>query len=264
VTGAELAPTTPSPEPASAVYPHRPRFLFVYGFLGGVLALAIAGVVVYAGRAITPAPTWSSWKPSGGGLGAAKQIADTVGKAYRLPNGDQLVDVIAKAPSIPGSSGATLPIHYYAVRGSQASGDQVFPVSSSDSMMFTLCGLGTSCSIASGKPSVARGTLVRREILELALYTFKYVGGVNNIVAFMPPKNGTATQYAVLLQKSTLKPELKEPLEQTLSSKTPLPAAIPAREVHVIDSTMESSVYTYGVSQTQTGDLVLVFKPLPA
>jgi hypothetical protein len=263
VTGTELATASPSPEPA-ILFPHRPRFLFVYGVLGAVLAGAIVLVVIYAGRAITPAPTWSSWKPSGGGLGAAKQIADDVGKSYRLPNGDQLVDVIAKAPSIPGSSGAILPIHYYAVRGTQASGDQVFPVSSSDSMMFTLCGLGTSCSIASGKPSVARGTLVRREILELALYTFKYVGGVNNIVAFMPPKNGTATQYAVLLQKSTLKPELKEPLKQTLSSKTPLPAAIPAREVHVIDSTMESSIYTYGVSQTQTGDLVLVFKPLPA
>jgi hypothetical protein len=268
VTGTELAATSPTPPPASApaaaLFPHRPRFVFVYGVLGAVLAGAIVLVVIYAGRAISPAATWSTWHPSGGGLGAAKQIADNVGKSYRLPNGDQLVDVIAKAPSIPGSAGATLPIHYYAVRGSQASGDQVLPVSSSDSMMYTLCGLGTSCSIASGTPSVARGTLVRREILELALYTFKYVGGVNNIVAFMPPKNGTATQYAVLLQKSNLKSELKVPLKQTLASKTPLPAAIPAREAHVIDATMESSVYTYGVSQTQTGDLVLVFKPLPA
>lgn len=268
VTGTELvtstpAPAAPPPERA-ALYPHRPRFLFVYGFLGTVLAGAVVILALYAGRAITPAPTWSSWHPSGGGLGAAKQIADTVGKSYRLPNGDQLVDVIAKSPSIPGSSGATLPIHYYAVRGINGGADQVFPVSSSDSMMYTLCGLGTSCSIATGKPSIARGTLVRREILELALYTFKYVGGVNNIVAFMPPKDGTATQYAVLLEKSNLKPELKVPLKQTLSSKTPLPTTILAREVHLIDATMESSVYTYGVSQTQTGDLVLVFKPLPA
>ena len=44
--------------------------------LGAVLALALVGVVVYAGRSISPGPAWSSWKPSGGGLGAAKQIAD--------------------------------------------------------------------------------------------------------------------------------------------------------------------------------------------
>lgn len=264
VTGTELATTASEPAPAAARYPHRPRFFFVYGLLGGVLAVAIGLVVVYAGRAITPAPTWSSWHPSGDGLGAAKQIADKVGKAYRLPSGDQLVDVIAKAPSIPGASGAAVPIHYFAVRGTKGSADQVFPVSSSDSLMYTLCGLGQSCSIAVGTPSVARGTLVRREILELALYTFKYVGGVNSIVAFMPPKNGTATQYAVLLQKASLKPDLKVPLAKTLSSKTPLPSAIPAREVHLVDAATEARVYTYGVSQTQTGDLVLVFKPLPA
>jgi hypothetical protein len=270
---ADVTPSDAGPAPAapslkdrarSAAGPHRPRFLVVYGLLGAALAAAIVLVVIYAGQSVSPAPKWSSWRPSGGGLGAAKQIAQNVGKSYRLPNGDQLVDVIAKAPSIPGSSGATLPIHYYAVRGTHGSGDQVFPVSSSDSMMYSLCGLGASCSIASGKPSVARGTLVRREILELALYTFKYVGGVNSVVAFMPPKSGSSTQYAVFLQKDSLKPQLKVPLSQTLSSKTPLPAQITPREVHLVDATTEPRIFTYGVSQTQTGDIVLVFNPLPA
>jgi hypothetical protein len=253
---AAAPPAAPTPQP------HRARFLVVYGLLGAVLALGIVGVVVYAGRAVKPAPTWSAWRPTGGGLGAAKQIADQVGKAYRLSNGDQLVDVIPKVPSIPGQGGAAVPIKYYAIRS--AAGDDVFPVSSSNSLMYSLCGLGQSCSIATGTPSVARGTLVRREILELALYTFKYIGGVNSIVAFMPPKNGTATQYAILLEKSSLESELREPLADTLGSKTPLASAIPAREVHVVDATTESRIYTFGVSQTQTGDLVFVFKPLPA
>jgi len=265
LTSGDAAVPEPAPAPkpvAEARMPHRHRFVFVYGLLGGVLAVAIAGVVVYAGRSINPAPRWSTWHPSGGGLGAAKQIADAVGKSYRLPNGSQLVDVIAKAPSVPGQSGP-VPIHYFAIHGAKGA-DQIYAVSSSDSIMFSLCGLGQSCSIATGKPSVARGTLVRREVLELALYTFKYVGGVKSIVAFMPPSTGTARQYAVFLQKNDLKNELKTPLAQTLSSRTPLPAAIPAREVHVIDATTESRVYTFGLSQAQTGDLVLVFKPLPA
>ena len=68
--------------------------------------------------------------------------------------------------------------------------------------MYSLCGLGTSCSIATGKASVERGELVRREILELALYTFKYVGGVKNVIAFMPPRPGDSPKYVVYLQKS--------------------------------------------------------------
>ena len=128
--------------------------------------------------------------------------------------------------------------------------------------MYSLCGLGTSCAIATGKPSAARGRLVRREILEIALYTFKYVSGIKSVVAFIPPSNGK--QFLVLLQKSDLSAELKTPLAQTLSAKTPLPAAIPAREVQLIDATTNSRVYTFGLSQTQQGDLVLVLKPLPA
>lgn len=271
----ELTPEAPHvPAPPSATQleqraklslgRHKPRFFFVYGLLGGVLAVAVALVVIYAGRAITPGPTWSSWKPSGGGLGAAKQIGDEVGKAYRLPNGDQLVDVIAKAPSVAPASNQSIPIHYVAVRGTASQGDQIAVVSSSNSVMYQLCGLGASCSIASGKASVARGTLVRREILELALYTFKYVGGVKSVIALMPPPAGTQPQYVIYLQKSDVSAELKQPLDRTLGSKVPLPAAIPAREVHVIDSVTEPRVYKFGFSQAQTGDAILVLTPLPA
>ena len=273
VTPSELPaePTTPAvPTQAQldhqarvALGRHRPRFAFVYGLLGGVLVLAVVLVVLYAGRAITPAPKWSSWHPSGGGLGAAKQIADQVGKSYRLPNGDQLVDVIAKAPSVSPSSGETIPLHYIAVEGTKGAGSKDYAISPSNSVTYDLCGLGSSCAIASGKPSVARGTLVRREILELALYTFKYVGGVDHVVAFMPPAS-TQAQYAIYLQKSDVAAELKQPLAKTLASKVPLPAKIPAREVHVVDSVTEPRVYKFGVAQAQTGDFVLVLTPLPA
>jgi hypothetical protein len=266
LTAPEAATPAAAPAPALslATSPHRPRIIFVYGLLGGVLAVAIALVVIYAGRAITPAAKWSSWHPSGGGLGAAKQIGDEVGKSYRLPNGDQLVDVIAKAPSVAPASSQSIPIHYVAVRGTGGKGDQVAVVSSSNSMMYQLCGLGSGCSIASGKASVARGTLVRREILELALYTFKYVGGINSVIALMPPPAGTQPQYVIYLQKSDVAAELHQPLSKTLASKVPLPAKIPAREVHVVDSVTEPRVYKFGFSQAQTGDAILVLTPLPA
>jgi hypothetical protein len=253
--------TQPSaPEPRAST-PNRFRFIVIYGILATVLGLGIAGIVIYAGRSINPGPTWSAWKPSGGGLGAAKQIADQVGGTYHLPSGQQLVDVIAKTPSVSPAD-QQIPIHYVAVRGAKGVVDQVLPVDSSNSLMYSLCGLGSSCSISTGTPSVARGTLVRREILELALYTFKYVGGVKNVIAFMPPTPGAQPTLAVYLQKNDFSQMLKHPLDQTLNAKVPLPSAITAKEQETIDSATQSRVYKFSLSQAQQGDAILVLQPL--
>jgi hypothetical protein len=262
-----LAPrveTAPGPAPAQEPrQPHRYRILAVYGILGLALAAAIVGVVVFAGREINSGPAWSSWKPSGGGLGAAKQIVEHVSPNYRLPDGNQLVDVIAKGPQV-SANGQSIPIPFIALRGPKGKVDQVMQVSNSDTFTFSLCGLGQSCSIATGKPSVERATLVRREILELALYTFKYVHGVKHIVAFMPPPAGTPPSYVVYLQRDDLKAQLNEPLTSTLKTKVPLPSQITPREQQRIDGITEPRIYKFGLSQTQQGDAVLVLAPLKA
>jgi len=244
--------------------PHRLRFSLIYGGLGAVLVGAIVVLVLYAGRSISPGPSWSSWKPTGGGQGAAKQIAEHIGQTYRLSTGDQLVAVIAKAPAVSPASTVSIPIHYVAIRGTKGRGDQIVQVSSSDSIMYSLCGLGESCAIAAGKPTVERGTLVRREILELALYTFKYVSGIKSVIAFMPPALGTQPKYVVYIQKGDVEAQLKSPLNKTLGKKVPLPTTIPAREVHTVDAVTESRVYSFSLSQAQQGDAILVLAPLAA
>ncbi len=253
-------PTLPTPPSAQ---PHRARFLAIYAILGLAVAAAIVGVVVYAGRAINPAPAWSSWKPSGGGLGAAKQIAQHVSPNYRLPDGNQLVDVIPKGPAV-SSGGQEITIPLLALRGPKGKVDQVEQLSAENTFTFSLCGLGQSCAIATGKPSVARAVLVRREILELALYTFKYVHGVQRIVAFMPPPAGTNPTYVVYLQKADLEHQLKQPLTQTLKPKVPLPAQITPGEQQRIDGITATRIYKFGLSQTQQGDPVLVLTPIKA
>ena len=252
-------PTPPSSQP------HRSRFLAIYAILGLAVAAAIVGVVVYAGRAINPAPAWSSWKPTGGGLGAAKQIADHISPSYRLPDGNQLVDVIPRGPSVT-SGGQQITIPLLALRGPKGKvlADQVQQLSSDNTFTFSLCGLGQSCAIATGKPSTERAVLVRREILELALYTFKYVHGVKRIVAFMPPPAGTPPTYVVYLQKSDLESQLHVPLTRTLSPKVPLPAQITPVEQQRIDGITATRLYKFGLSQTQQGDPVLVLTPVKA
>lgn len=253
-------PTLPEPRSSRR---HRRRFFVIYGVLGLALAAAVVGMVVYAGRSINPGPAWSSWKPSGGGLGAVKQIAAHVSPAYRLPDGHQLVDVIPRSSAVT-SGGQTIPIPLIVTRGVKGKIDQITQVGSSDTFMLSLCGLGANCAIATGTPSVRRGTLVRREILELALYTFKYVRGAERIVAFMPPPAGTTASYVVYLQKDDLKPQLHVPLMRTLGPKVPLPSQITAHEEQQIDALTETKVYKFGLSQTQQGEPVLVLDPLPA
>ncbi|HZR96596.1 MAG TPA: hypothetical protein VFA56_12935 [Gaiellaceae bacterium] len=267
ITRPDVSPVDrPAPTAPNGSRSHRRRFALVYALLALALAAAIVGIVVYSGRALNSGPTWSAWKPSGGGIGAAKKIADHVAPKYRLPDGNQLVDVIARGPSVSGTNGQAIAIPLIAIRGPKGKilPDQIVQTSSDNTLTYSLCGLGQSCSIATGKPSTERATLVRREILELALYTFKYMRGVKHIVAFMPPPAGTQPQFVVYLQKDDLKQQLHNPLTQTIPAKTPLPSQISPREQQRIDSLTLSKIYKFGLSQTQQGDPVLVLQKLNA
>ena len=260
----ETVPKTATPEPPRTTTPHRTRFLVIYGVLGAVIVAAIAGIVIFAGRSINPAPAWSAWKPKGGGLGAAQEIAAHVSAAYRLPNGDQLVDVIPKEPSVTSPQTGTVPIHYVAIRGRGGAADQIFPISSTDSVMYTLCGLGAACSIVGGKATPQRGQVIEREILELALFTFKYVPSIDNVMAFIPPKPGTATKYVVLLRRGDVADALKQPFTKTLSAKAPPSTGLPAQEVRVVAGATGRRVYTFGFTQAPQGDLVFALDPFVA
>jgi hypothetical protein len=153
----------------------------------------------------------------------------------------------------------SVPIHAISVQvnGSEADAQ----VDESDSLMFILCGSTASCAIGTGTPSIARGRLVRREALELALYTFKYVNPIKYIVAFMPPRKGQAAQYVVFYQRSDLQQELQRPLRQTLSSVTPRQDSITRKEVATIDRLTLPHTFKFALQQAQQGDAILVLTP---
>ena len=83
------------------------------------------------------------------------------------------------------------------------------------------------CSIASGQATEPRGRLVRREALEVALYTFKFVPSINSIVAFMPPPPGSTADDAPLpAEGRRSRSSSPQPLDKTLPLATPpLPTA---------------------------------------
>lgn len=257
----------PSPDTiADAGYtPHRFRFLTIYGILGLALGVGAAALAIglTSHGASRSSSSWSTWQPTGGGLGAAEQIAQHVAAQYRLPNDAQLDDVIAKAPSVTVTR-TTYTLGYIALRGTNGSADQVLPISGSNSVMYTLCGLGTACTISSGAPSVARGRVVLREILELALYTFHYDRGVDSVIALMPPRSAVAAPTVIYLRRGDLAAELSRPLGRTLSPQAPSASTMSAREQQFVDEATAGHSYSFSLARAQDGNTILILSPLAA
>jgi len=190
------------------------------------------------------------------------QIADHVSHEYRLnQHGSQLVAVVPSKPTV--TSGTTnIAIKAIAIRKAPQSNAGIEVLTSNKSEMYTFCGLGTHCSIASGTPTSLRGRLVRREALEVALYTFKFVPSIDSVIAFMPPAPNSSTSSLLFLRKENFKNELSQPLGQTLKLRQPpLPTQTDTVEANTIDQLTLSSIFSYELTALQTGGAALVLDP---
>jgi hypothetical protein len=277
-TGAVEAPATAPPAPLtrapsraerarSSVY--RLRFALVYVVLAAVVGGAIGAFVVLVSRPdAAPAAEWSAWKPSADASpeAKAKQIADHVSTAYRLPSGNQLAVAIVGPPQVSATDQSTIRVSAIAIRPDtsrgQAEENDIEIHEASNTLMVELCGLGERCSIAEGEPSVERHQLLRREALELSLYTFKYVDGIDAMIVFLPPRPDQDVGTAVYLRKSDLSEQLRRPLSATLSPETPTLGQMTPAETTTVEKLTRDRVYQYGITQAQDGSAILVLDPV--
>ena len=217
-----------------------------------------------------PAPVWSAWEPNGSETARVRQIADHVAKAYRTPKGEQLVVALGGPPTVTaGGSDSTspIPIRAIAVRPDTSTGqaeeDDIEIHDASNSMQFVLCGLGEGCAIDEGAPSQARHSLLRREALELALYTFKYVDDVDSVTVFLPPPpGGQSPATAVFLRRGDVKQELSKPLRRTISPGAPPLGEIPTGELQTLNRITLPRLYQFEYTQAQDLSAVLVLDPV--
>ena len=248
---------------------YRRRFAIVYGALALVGGIALGALIVLLTRPdAVPNPSWSSWEPSGSSNAQVKQIADHVAKEYRF-QGQQMVVALGGPPTVAagGDSTSPIPVAAIAVRPDTSTGqaeeDDIELVDASKSMQYVLCGLGDGCALSSGPPTEARHTLLRREALELALYTFKYVDGVDSVTVFLPPPaGGQSPATAVFLERGDTGPELGKPLSQTLSPITPSVGTIKAEELQTLNRITRSRLYQFQYTQAQDLSAVLVLDPV--
>jgi hypothetical protein len=247
---------------------YKNRFALLYVLLAMVAGAGIGTFLVLVGQGgPEAAPAWSAWSPTGSNERREAQIAEHVSGTYRLPSGKQLAAVTYSGPpTVTGPDGSTFQVRAIAVRpdttGGQAEASDIETVDARSTVMYTLCGLGTSCSIAEGKASVARHQLLRREALELALYSFTYLDGIDSALVLLPPRADGQAATSVFLRRSDVAQELEQPLADSLpATSTPGIGGIPAEERSVIDKTTLSRLYSYSYLQAQDGSPVMVLTP---
>jgi hypothetical protein len=243
------------------------RFAIAYAGLGITFAAALTGLIVLV---IQPGhhtgPPWSVWKPIPGSTAkVTAQIADHVAGRYRLGEAaGQLVAVIAQKPEVTSGT-ANIAIKAVAVRQAPQSNTGIQIYDTTKTTDFTLCGLGSHCSIATGVATQARGRLVRREALEIALYTFKFVPSIDTVATFMTPPPGQTAGNILYLRKDDLKDALSQPLSKTLPLATPpLPTSADTMEQSMIDKLTLPHMFTYSLTALQTGGAALILDPAVA
>jgi hypothetical protein len=260
--------------------PHSRKFVAAAATLIGigVGALAVAVAIAASGgsaRSVS-AGQWSSWRPSDGGLTGAQEIANFVAPYYRASPADQLAVVTA----VNLNNGAN-PLQV-AIPSSSTSGS-LAPLPANSTVLYNLCGVGSKdCSIVVGKPSSNRLLLLRREALELALYTFRYLNGIQSVVAILPPGRTVAgctgicakpqekvttkpLDLALAFDRSELQPWLNHPLHTTLPE--PLPPTVSqmpnAPEAELVSIITAHGLFSEHTAQAQDGSTVIALSPLP-
>jgi len=222
----------------------RGRFAVAYLLLGAAVGAGIGGFLVLVRKPPPqPGPPWSSWQPAATALDAqVLEIADHVGRAYHLPSGDQLTAVKVGGPT----DGEGIRAIIVPNKPDPKTLGDFARYDKSKSIIFVLCGAGQNCKINEGEPSQARGTVLRREALELALYTLEYAKPIDNVLVFVPPgpKEKTLTS-TLFFRRSDLSSHLSHPLRNTLPHEPPLPGRIAATERATVDALTGSSLYKY-------------------
>ena len=230
----------------------RGRFATAYLVLGAVVGIGVGSFLVLLQRdPPAPPPPWSSWKPTATGTSdRMTEIATHVGRGYKLPSGNQLVAIqTQKSSKFQGV--VVVKADDVQTPDAQYSGD--------DTAVFLLCGAAKSCKIGEGNATVARGTVLRREALELAMYTLEYAHPIKNVLIFFPPGPGEDRLTSTLFfQRDDLENALKHPLRRTLpQALPPLPGQIRPAELRTVNDLTGDKRFKY-LGTTQN---VIVIQP---
>jgi hypothetical protein len=245
---------------ADAVKPQRKKHR--KGFLAAnlVVACGFFVVLILFGMLVSRGthPDWSSYTPKRGDIFTrAQSVADHVAPEYKY-NGRPIAVVQAQPllyqdAVVDGIAFTRTPIRKIGTPLKQ------FEPSGS-TVAYVFCGTAPKC----GLPSTGAEQTVpmlKRETLELALYTFKYSPSVQSIVGLLPPA-GT-TNYAIYLRRKNFAKELSKPLDATLPQHKVLSyGQLSPVEKATVDRLTTKATYQSAFSQGANGRTMLVLQSI--
>jgi hypothetical protein len=241
-----------------AVFPGR----FMLGYLLIVLffgALLVAFAVVWSQRSgdgNDTATTWSFFKPTADSEALRiRQIATFVGARYQTDDGEQIVRVLGGPPAVQDA-----PVTQFMVRD----GSSQETIGADKAIMFILCGAGSDCALPLAASSTAHERLVRREALELTLYTMQY-NDVDPVAVLLPPDPQGNPGDAILFRRNELERLLDEPLSKTLpTGKAPNALGMEDLEVATVDYLTLTRSFDYEFLSAGDGTARMVLNPAHA
>jgi hypothetical protein len=278
----------------AAASPHAHKFLSLTVVLVGLAlgAVAVAISMLATGSNSTPVGKWSDWRPPDTGIQGASDIADHIAPFYRLSGVDQLAIVsvvhLGNANGTSSTTGATSGLQVAIPTTQPGTSSSSSPTSGlgllgGNTIAYNLCGAhSTDCSIGIGTPSSDRLLLLRREALELALYTFKYVSGADNVLAILPtshpitnrltptPHSAPTTKpvyLALLFEHQELQPFLDQPLAATFQQFPPMLGEMAiwkqTTEAALVDQITARGMFAEQIEHAQDGSSVMVLNQVP-
>lgn len=293
-TGEHTAISTSPDRLTRMPLPHASKFRIALAGLVGIAVAAIAIAIVVATRGgnhntVAAPGHWSSWAPDSSSSQGVSEIADYVAPYYRI-NASQQLDVVtpisvAQANASGGTTGNGMLVAVNEAPSGKVSNSSL-ALLNGKTVAYNICGLGPKDCELSGRPSVDRMLLLRREALELALYTFTYISGSQNVLAVLPPgrtvssgssasknsvssssSSGKRVTVGILFVRKELQPWLKVPLSKTLQNFPPdvseLPIWSQSEEAGLVDQITARGLFSSQVEADQEGGKLLVLSPLP-
>jgi hypothetical protein len=219
-----------------------------------VLFAGLLGAFAYLmSRSDASEAAWSSYKPPPGEMyESAQSLADYIAPRY-ISNGDPIAVVQAQPPIFQQAEVAGIAFMQRPNQGVGTAYRQFEPAD--NTMMYVFCGPAAACALPERGEDLT--PLLRRQSLELALYTFKYWPDVNSVVALLPPTEDQ--KPAFLFRRKDLREQLSRPLQSTLPKSDEITTtSMTEGELATVEALTEDKIFLSSFQQTANGQTILL------
>jgi hypothetical protein len=232
--------------------PRDRRFAAAFGVLA-LLPFVVGGVTAWSvarfGVERAGAGGFSSWQPSLTGFEAAREIGAKVGEGAA---------VAFPVPFTIGQGGGPDRLRAVAVRERGGA----LRLEETRTIGFSLCGPAKTCALQ--VDTYEQRLLARREGLEVALYSLKYLD-VDRVVVLLPPRpEADHPATALFFRRADLAARLDAPLRATVGARPPTVSRLDGAAGHRLERLTAPYFYAVGYATAAGAGPVITLSPMEA